>query len=122
MNDSFEDHMSTTSSRIDSWTAIMEFKDSNHTNMSYASIEQQFILAASTQSLYKIGLFIPYYIYPVIIPIGLIGNVLTLIVLVRTRGSGLSCRIYMALLAIFDSITLLNGISGKGDVYRRMMK
>ena len=122
MNDSFEDHMSTTSSRIDSWTAIMEFKDSNHTNISYASIEQQFILAASTQSLYKIGLFIPYYIYPVIIPIGLIGNVLTLIVLVRTRGSGLSCRIYMALLAIFDSITLLNGISGKGDVYRRMMK
>ena len=122
MNESFEDHMSTTSPRVHSWTAIMEFKDSNHTNLSYASIQQQFILAASTQSLYKIGLFIISYIYPAIIPFGLIGNVLTLLVLVRNRGSGLSCQIYMALLAVFDSITLLNGMVGKEDIYRRMIK
>ena len=120
-DDSFEDNMNNTPSRVDLWRAIMEFNDSNLTNLSYANTQQEFILAASKRSLHKIGLVLGFYIYPVITPIGLIGNVLTLLVLVRNRGSGLSCRIYMALLAIFDSITLLNGIVGKEDVYHRMI-
>ena len=118
-NDSLENHASNTPSRLDLWTTIMEYKNSSDANLSSVNIQQQFMLATSTRSLYKIGFFMGSYIYPVITPIGLIGNVLTLLVLVRNRG--LSCRIYMALLAIFDSITLLNGIAGKEDICDRMM-
>ena len=121
INYSLVEQASNALSRLDWWTTIMEYKNLSDTNLSSVNIQRQFMLAASTRSLYKIGLFIGSYIYPVITPIGLIGNVLTLLVLVQNRGSGLSYRIYMALLAVFDSITLLNGITGEEGVCDRMV-
>ena len=117
MNESFENNLSNTTSNMMSQPAIAEFPNSTETNYNQADILlQQFLLAASAQDLYRVGVFIGSYIYLVITPVGLIGNVLTLLVLLRDRGSGHSCQVYMRVLATVDSFTLLIGLAGKSNV------
>ena len=113
MNESFEDITSNIPSNLLSQASINDFGNSTETTLSHAGFYKQFLFVASVQGLFKVGVFIGSYIYLVITPIGLVGNVLTLLVLLRDRGAGQSCRVYMSTLATVDSITLLTGLGGE---------
>ena len=56
------------------------------------------------------------FYYPIVPPLGMVGNILTLVVLAKRPGAAHSCHVYMTALAVFDLITLLNSIPGKDTV------
>ncbi len=55
---------------------------------------------------YKIGDVIHKYYLPIIVTIGLCGNILSLLVLLQKKHRNNSCYILMAALAVNDSIVL----------------
>lgn len=57
--------------------------------------------------LYKIGLWFHLIWPPIIVPIGLIGNTLSLVIMLQRQNRYISCCTYMAVLAIADNISLL---------------
>ena len=57
---------------------------------------------------YKVGRDIQTYWLPIIIPIGLIGNTLSFLVMMRPHNRKVSCCVYMAALAVADNVMLIN--------------
>ncbi|CAH1796908.1 unnamed protein product [Owenia fusiformis] len=72
----------------------------------YSSIEK---LAKDYQT-YKIGEAINCYLLPMIIPLGLVGNILSLMVMVQLHNRRVKMCRYLAIMAITDTITLLIGV------------
>ena len=60
---------------------------------------------------WQLGLNIRFWSDAVIIPIGILGNLLSLIVVTRKQNRTLSCSVYMGALAVADTLTLI-GQSG----------
>ena len=59
--------------------------------------------------LINIGNSINLYWFPIIVPIGLVGNLLSPLVILHKKNRQISCSIYMAALAVIDSFMLLFG-------------
>ena len=58
---------------------------------------------AKTQSTYKIATFISTYWFPILLPIGFFGNILSFLVMIKSNNRKMSTCIYMAALSINDS-------------------
>ena len=55
---------------------------------------------------FKIAIFINIYWYPILVPIGLIGNCLSFAVMMRPHNRKMSTCIYMAAISINDNIMM----------------
>ena len=56
--------------------------------------------------IFKIGTFINIYYYPVFIPVGLVGNTLSFVVMIKRNNRKMSTCIYMAAISINDNIMM----------------
>ena len=56
--------------------------------------------------IFKIGTFINIYYYPVFIPVGLVGNTLSFLVMIKRNNRKMSTCIYMAAISINDNIMM----------------
>ena len=62
---------------------------------------------ASSLTAYKIGIIIHVYLPMVILPLGIVGNILSFLVMVQSQNRGRSTCIYMAALALSDTLNLV---------------
>ena len=56
---------------------------------------------------YKIAIFIMKYWYPILVPIGLVGNTLSFLVMIKPNNRKMSTCIYMAAISLTDNATML---------------
>ena len=55
---------------------------------------------------YKVASFIDQYWFPILVPIGLVGNTLSFLVMVRPNNRKVSTCIYMAAISINDNLMM----------------
>ena len=60
---------------------------------------------------FKIANFINTYWFPVLIPIGLVGNILSLIVMIKPKNRKMSTCIYMAAISINDNLMMASSLN-----------
>ena len=65
-----------------------------------------FMEQVETYTIFKVGTFINIYWYPVLIPVGLVGNTLSFIVMVKPNNRKMSTCIYMAAISVNDNIMM----------------
>ena len=58
---------------------------------------------AKTQLTYKVATFISIYWFPILLPIGFVGNILSFIVMIKSNNRKMSTCIYMATISVNDS-------------------
>ena len=68
-----------------------------------------FLLLVSQSAWFKAGMAIQRYYYPFIIVLGMIGNILSLVVMLKKHNRRISCCVYMGVLAVSDSMCLFVG-------------
>ena len=59
---------------------------------------------------FKVARYIAYYWFPVLIPLGLVGNTLSFLVMVKKNNRKISTCIYMAAVSVNDSLLLCFGL------------
>ena len=69
--------------------------------------ENTFMEDVETFLTYKVATFIATYLFPILVPIGLIGNTLSFLVMIKPNNRQLSTFNYMAALSINDNITMV---------------
>ena len=72
--------------------------------------QDTFLQEARTYMAYKIVIYVDNYWFPVLIPLGLVGNTLSFLVMIRPYNRRISTCIYMAAISINDNIMLFFGI------------
>ena len=65
-----------------------------------------FMEEVESSILFKIGTFINIYYYPVFIPVGLVGNTLSFLVMIKPNNRKMSTCIYMAAISINDNLMM----------------
>ena len=68
--------------------------------------EDTFMEQVEAYTIYKIADFINIYWYPVLIPIGVVGNTLSFLVMVKPNNRKMSTCIYMAAISINDNLMM----------------
>ena len=66
-----------------------------------------FLQEAQTYITYKMLIYIDRYWFPALIPFGLVGNILSFLVMIKPNNRKVSTCIYMAAISINDNIMLL---------------
>lgn len=61
---------------------------------------------AADYLIYKIGFGLHIYFLPILVLVGLVGNTLSFIIMVKPTNRRLSCCVYMAVLAVSDNVAL----------------
>ena len=77
--------------------------EKNATGPSVAILARQFMY-------FKVGMALQRYYIPILVPIGLIGNVLSLLVMFRKQNRRVSCCVYMIALAFSDIVMLITAV------------
>ena len=70
------------------------------------TIKDTFMEEVKVYTIYKIATFINNYWSPVLIPIGLMGNILSFLVMTKPNNRKMSTCIYMAAISINDNIMM----------------
>ena len=73
---------------------------------SEATTQDIFMEEAKSYSIFKIANVIKIYWFPVLIPVGLVGNTLSFIVMIKPNNRKMSTCIYMAAISINDNIMM----------------
>ena len=73
---------------------------------SEATTKNTLMEQVETYTIFKVGTFINIYWYPVLIPVGLVGNTLSFIVMVKPNNRKMSTCIYMAAISVNDNIMM----------------
>ena len=60
---------------------------------------------------FKIANFINTYWFPVLIPIGLVGNILSFVVMIKPKNTKMSTCIYMAAISINDNLMMASSLN-----------
>ena len=68
--------------------------------------EDAFMVEVEVYTTFKVATFITTYWFPVLIPIGLVGNTLSFLVMVKPNNRKMSTCIYMAAISINDNIMM----------------
>ena len=74
---------------------------------SEATVKDTFMEQVESYSIFKIAKFVMIYWLPVLIPIGLVGNTLSFLVMIKPNNRKMSTCIYMAAISINDNIMML---------------
>ena len=77
----------------------------NTSNITGAMVS--FMDEVETYMIFKIGIYIDMYWFPVLIPIGLIGNTLSFLVMIKPNNRKMSTCIYMAAISINDNVMMI---------------
>ena len=82
------------------------------TENSTLETDTQDIILQETQSYMtsKVARYIAYYWFPVLIPLGLVGNTLSFLVMIKSNNRKVSTCFYMAAISINDSLLLCFGL------------
>ena len=72
--------------------------------------------------IYKVATFIAIYWIPILVPIGLVGNTLSFLIMVKPSNRKLSTCIYMAAISVNDSMMLLIVFYGWSVSYLKIHK
>ena len=82
------------------------------TENSTLETDTQDTILQETQSYmtFKVAGYIAYYWFPVLIPLGLVGNTLSFLVMIKPNNRKVSTCIYMAAISINDSLLLCFGL------------
>ena len=65
-----------------------------------------FMEEVKTYATFKIASFIDTYWFPVLVPIGLVGNTLSFLVMIKPNNRKMSTCIYMAAISVTDNIMM----------------
>ena len=65
------------------------------------------VAAAREKLLFKVAIGIQTYYVPLLVTVGMTGNILSFLVMIRQENRKLSCCVYMAVLAVADNVALL---------------
>ena len=65
-----------------------------------------FFQEAGTYMTFKVAKYIATYWFPILIPLGLVGNILSFLVMIRPKNRKVSTCVYMAAISINDNILL----------------
>ena len=78
------------------------------TNMTTSNYTRELSVAEQAKSylLYRAGVGIHTYWLPVLVPVGFVGNILSILVMTSNQNIKISCCVYMSILAIVDNIML----------------
>ena len=76
------------------------------TTESEFTTKDAFMEEVETYMTFKIANFINNYWFPVLIPIGLVGNTLSFLVMVKSNNRKMSTCIYMAAISLNDNIMM----------------
>ena len=68
--------------------------------------EDTFMEEVKTYTEFKVANFINMYWYPILVPIGLVGNTLSLLVMMKPNNRKMSTCIYMAAISINDNLMM----------------
>ena len=71
-----------------------------------ADTQDTFLEEAATYMTYKVAKYIATYWFPVLIPLGLVGNTLSFLVMIRPNNRKVSTCMYMAAISINDNLML----------------
>ena len=74
---------------------------------SEATTKDTFIEEVESYTTFKIAIFLVRYWFPVLVPIGLVGNILSFLVMIKPNNRKMSTCIYMAAISINDNIMML---------------
>ena len=74
--------------------------------LSEATTKDTFMEEVESYTIFKVANFISIYWFPVLIPIGLVGNTLSFIVMIKSNNRKMSTCIYMAAISINDNIMM----------------
>ena len=72
--------------------------------------------------IYKVATFIAIYWIPILVPIGLVGNILSFLIMIKPSNRKLSTCIYMAAISVNDSTMLLIVLYGWSVSYLKIHK
>ena len=72
-----------------------------------AETEDTFLQEVETYTTLKVAKFIDDYWFPVLVPIGLVGNTLSFLVMIKPNNRKVSTCIYMAAISVNDNLMLL---------------
>ena len=68
--------------------------------------QETFLQEAGTYMTFKLARYIAYYWFPILIPMGLVGNTLSFLVMIKPNNRKISTCIYMAAISINDSLLM----------------
>ena len=74
---------------------------------SEATTKDTFMEKVESYTTFKIAVFLVSYWFPVLVPIGLAGNILSFLVMIKPNNRKMSTCIYMAAISINDNIMML---------------
>ena len=80
--------------------------DINLTNTGWDAAEDTFMEEVKTYTEFKVANFINLYWYPILVPIGLVGNTLSFAVMIKPNNRKMSTCIYMAAISINDNLMM----------------
>ena len=66
-----------------------------------------FMEEVETYMMYVVASFIDMYWFPVLIPIGLVGNTLSFLVMIKPNNRKMSTCIYMAAISVNDNLMIV---------------
>ena len=84
--------------------------ESNTNNTEEVSNTDSFMEEVQTYLTFKIASYIAFYWMPILIPIGLLGNTLSFLVMIKPSNRKMSTCIYMAVISINDNLMMISAL------------
>ena len=69
-----------------------------------------FLQEAQTYLTYKILIYLDRYWYPILVPLGFVGNTLSFLVMIRPNNRTISTCIYMAAISVNDNVLIADAL------------
>ena len=91
---------------MDTCTPVNRLLVNNNLNETSTEDFPSFMEQVTTYMTYKIAFYINYYWFPVLFPIGFVGNTLSFLVMIKRNNRKVSTCIYMAAISINDNLLI----------------
>ena len=91
-------------------TATIAGYELNSSQISYTVTRNVFMEQVGTYTKYKIASYFSKYWFPILVPVGLIGNTLSFLVMIRPNNRKMSTCIYMAAISINDNLMMCSAL------------
>ena len=85
--------------------STLAVNNSNHNNESITH-QMDFMEAAQRYTSYQIAMYINKFYFPILVPIGLVGNTLSFLVMIKPSNRRLSTCVYMAAISVNDNLMM----------------
>ena len=94
-----------TNTNVRMWNTT-ESASENLTLESNVDDEDSFMEKAATLMAYQVATYITKYWFPILVPIGLVGNMLSFLVMIKPHNRKMSTCIYMAVISVNDNLMM----------------